>query len=114
MYELDEINDFFNTKDLYEITNDRIEELYNLISNSSLRVNTEDEEWVAFSSQDSENKTVENAIKKIMAYGKATWLIKKHEIQTIINEVGQIFVDADIKKKPRIPFYIMVLDKINP
>jgi len=87
--------------------------MYDLISNPHLRVKDDDKQWVAFSSQDSENKTVEDAMKEILGYTKLKWILMKDDIVAKINEVGNIFIEDGIKMKPRIPFYIMVLDKIK-
>lgn len=113
MYELNRIIEFFHKE--FEIidSDERIEEMYNLISNPHLRVNDNDKQWVAFSSQDSENKTVEDAIKEIMKYGRLDWILEKDNVMAKIKEVGNIFLDYNIKMKPRMPFYIMVLDKIK-
>jgi len=113
MYELNEIIEFFHEKLDGIYSDERIEEMYELISDPHLRVNDDDKQWVAFSSQDLENKTVEDAMKEILGYGNFRWSIEKDNIVAKINKVGNIFIENNIKMKPRIPFYIMVLDELK-
>ena len=37
---------------------------------------------------------------------------KKDEVSKVIDEVGNMFVAMGLDFKPRIPFYILVLDKL--
>lgn len=113
MYKLNEIIEFFHEELGIIDSDERIEEMYDLISNPHLRVNDDDKQWVAFSSEDSENKTVEDAMKEILDYGDFTWEINKDNVVDKISKVGNIFIENNIKMKPRIPFYIMVLDEIK-
>lgn len=113
MYELNEILEFFHEKLDRIYSDERIEEMYELISNPHIRVNDNNKQWVAFSSKDSENKTVEDAMKEILGYGDFRWSIEKDNIVAQINKVGNIFIENNIKMKPRIPFYIMVLDELK-
>ena len=113
MYKLNEIIEFFHDEELEIISDERIEEMYNLISNPDIRVNDDDKQWVAFSSQNSEVETVGEAIKEILGYDDFRWFIKKDNIVAKINKVGNIFIENNIKMKPRIPFYIMVLNELK-
>lgn len=97
----------------FSITDDRIEKCYNFISNPENRVNSDDKQWVAIT-QDSEKKTVVDAIKKILddnstRYSDDTIM---EQITIAVNEIGRLFQSKGIVKKPRIPFYVLVLHKL--
>jgi len=109
MYELDRVIDFFHDELNITEYDERIEKMYDLISNPHLRVNANDKQWVAFSTQDSENKTVEDAMEEILYDDD----FNRRQVKKAIKEVGNTFIESNIRMKPRIPFYIMVLDKLN-
>lgn len=91
-------------------TVERIEECYNLISNPFNRVNDDDKQWVAYTTQASEDVTVVDAIEEILKqnnYDRTREVI----IETV-NEVGEMFESLGIELKPRIPFYVFVLDSL--
>ncbi|CAA6807002.1 MAG: Unknown protein [uncultured Sulfurovum sp.] len=113
MYELDAIIEFFKAEDLYDIKEDRIKEMYNLISNPHLRVNDTDKQWVADTIQESEVTTIANVIKEIFNYSRFAWTKEEDKVIHAIHQVGTIFSHNKITIKPRIPFYIIVLDKLR-
>lgn len=90
----------------------RIDELYKMIPNISVRINDPDKKWVAYTTQASENKTVVEAIRNILGIKEFLWIIKKDQVVEAINKVGTIFESHEVKMKPRIPFYILVLDQL--
>ena len=103
MHTLEEVQEYLNK---LSISNDRIKKCYDLISNPVLRVNTEDEKWVACE-QDHEKNTVVDAIDKI--------LDEKYEASDILDAVTSTCNQfAKITHKHRIPFYVLVLDKLIP
>ena len=113
MYKLEDVIEFFKDEDLYNIEEDRIKEMYGFISSPHLRVNDTDKQWVASTSQESEVTTVANAMKEIFRYSRLAWTREEDKVINTIHEVGTIFIENKITMKPRIPFYIMVLDKLK-
>lgn len=112
MYKLDEVLEFFKNE-LGAENDERITELYNMISNPHLRVNDNDKQWVAYVTQDSENKTVEDAMKAILDVNAIDWILtEEKKVKEAIKTTGNLFINNGIKNKPRIPFYIMVLDEL--
>ncbi|MDY0050906.1 MAG: hypothetical protein RBR65_00070 [Aliarcobacter sp.] len=106
MYELDKVKTYLRNV----LSAQRVEQCYNLISNPFNRVNDKDKQWVAYVTQASEDITAVNAIEEILnenGYKRTREII----IETI-NEVGDFFVSCEEKYKPRIPFYILALDKL--
>ncbi|KHG33177.1 hypothetical protein [Sulfurospirillum sp. MES] len=114
MYELEDVKSYIQDKLLELILEDeRIEKLYKMISNPELRVKDKDEKWVAYTSQASEDTTVVDAIRKILIDELPSREIPlKKEVEDAVDEVGTIFETMDISHKPRIPFYVLVLDKL--
>jgi len=108
MYKLEEVQIYL--KNILDA--DRVEELYNMISNPHLRVNDDDKKWVAYTTQASENKTVVDAMKEILATKQFLWIVMKDKVIDAINKTGELFEENDIKKKHRIPFYVLVLDQL--
>jgi hypothetical protein len=111
MYELDKIIQYFDEK-ISTIEEERIKQLYNFISNPHVRVNSSDKQWVAYDSQPSEDKTVLKAICEILDYGTFRCQIKEDDIVNAINNTGELFDGLGIRMKPRIPFYILVLNEL--
>lgn len=112
MYELEEVTQYIkdNIEGFYEY--DRIEPLYNMISNPQVRVNSKDKQWVAYKTQASEDNTVVEAMKEILDYKEFRWIIEKENVIEAVNSVGDIFSNLGITHKPRIPFYILVLSEL--
>lgn len=101
MYKLEEVQEYL--KEL-SITNVRIKECYNLISNPANKVNTEDKKWVACE-QEHEKITVVDAIDDI--------LDKKYATSNILDAVTSTCAQfAKVSHKHRIPFYVLVIDKL--
>ena len=111
IYKLEEIIAYFDEY-LNTLDEERIEELYNLISSPHVRVNDQDKQWVAFVTQATEDKTVYDAICKILDHSITNCILKRNKIENAINATGEYFQAQEIKMKPRIPFYIMVLDEL--
>lgn len=117
IYQLEDIKEYFKNKifqdELFTTEiEQRIEECYSLISNPKNRVNDVDEQWVAYVTQASENTTVVDAIEEITdqnGYNRT-----REVIIEVVDEVGEEFKSLNIDLKPRIPFYICVLDKLIP
>lgn len=103
MHTLEEVQDYLKN---LAISNDRIKECYDLISNPASRVNTEDEKWVACE-QDHEKSTVVDATDEI--------LDEKYSTSDILEAVTQTCEQfAKVTHKHRIPFYVLVIDKLIP
>ena len=84
-----------------------------MISNPQKRVNDDDKQWVAYSTDVSENDTVVEAMEKILNLPAINWiLIDKDKVKAAIIKVGDEMVERNIKNKPRIPFYILLLNKV--
>ena len=101
MYTLDEVQEYLS--DL-AITNDRIKECYDLIDDPKSRVNTEDKKWVACE-QEHEKATVVDAIDEILDERYATSVI----LEAVIATCKQF---ENVSHKHRIPFYVLVIDKL--
>lgn len=114
MYELEDVKSYIQDTLLELILDDtRIQKLYEMIPNPKSRVDTADKQWVAYTSQDSEKITVVEAIREILIDILPSWKIPlKKEVEDAVDEVGTIFETMDISHKPRIPFYVLVLDKL--
>jgi hypothetical protein len=120
IHKLEDIKEYFlekftDTLDSEFILDDgRIEKCYKYIKNKNSRVNDNDKQWIAYSSEEYERKTAIEAIKKIlddnsMRY-KADTIMES--ITNVVDEVGGIFEENEITFKARIPFYILVLHKL--
>lgn len=108
MYKLGEVQEY-----LSEVLNaNRVEYLYEMISNPHLRVNSKDKKWVAYVTQASEDQTVVDAIKEILAKHQIAWQSIKNDAIEAIDKTGDMFVNYNVDMKPRIPFYVLVLDQI--
>ncbi|WP_428737428.1 hypothetical protein [Sulfurimonas sp.] len=113
MYKLDEVKQYIeeNIKGFFEY--DKIEPLYNMISNPEKRVNDDDKKWVAYVTQASEDRTVVNAMKEILEIEEVDWILtEKKKVIEAVDKVGEIFINLDIEMKPRIPFYVLVLNEL--
>lgn len=104
MYRLNEVKEFLEE---FAITDEKIEKLYKMISNPQNRVNSDDKQWVATTSEN-EKATVYSAIETILDDSKivysSSYVVQAFEV-----------VSEDLKhlnKKPRIPFYILMLDQL--
>jgi uncharacterized membrane protein len=76
-------------------------------------VNDNDKQWVAYVTQEDENQTVENAIQSILDISDLDWILtEEKKVKDAIKFVGNLLVQKQIHNKPRIPFYIMVLDRL--
>ena len=97
-----------------ELALNRIEKLYNMISNPDIRVNSDDKRWVAYTTQASENTTVVEAMKEILEreVEQFHWKLYRETVIEAIDRVGEKFEHDNIKMKPRIPFYVLVLDQL--
>ena len=111
IYQLDEIIQYFDEK-ISTLDEERIKKLYKLISNPHLRVNSNDKQWVAYNTQASEDNTVVNAICEILDYSKLKCITKQDDIINAVDNTGELFNGLAIQMKPRIPFYILVLDEL--
>jgi len=107
MTTLSEIENYL--KDL-DITKSRIKLCYDIIPNKERRVDDADEMWVACATQDHENDTAYKAIKKIINTYDST--ISNEDIKNSRDRVCKQFKKVKIKNKHRIPFYILMLDKL--
>lgn len=104
MYKLDEIKEFLKE---FTITDKRIEKLYEMISNPQNRVNSDDKQWVATTSE-SERTTVYSAIETILDDSKISYLSS-----SVVAAFKVVSEDLErLNKKPRIPFYILMLDQL--
>jgi hypothetical protein len=113
MYELDEVKQYIEEHIKSFSEYDKIEPLYNMISNPAKRVNDDDKKWVAYVTQASEDTTVINAMKEILEIEEIDWIVReKEEVIEAVNAVGKVFTDLNIKMKPRIPFYVLVLNEL--
>ncbi len=113
MYEFSEVRKYLLWHFGAEISDNRIKQCYDLISNPAMRVNSDDKKWVAYTSQASENVTVVEAIRIILIDNlPSTQLPLQFEIESAVNTVGELFEEQSIRNKPRIPFYVLVLNKL--
>lgn len=103
MYTLREVQDYLNELQS-GLSNERIKQCYDLIDSPKTRVNTEDKQWVACE-QDHEFSTVVNAIDEILNEKYSTT-----DIMQAVTETCQHF--SKISHKHRIPFYVIVIDKL--
>ncbi|MEV9642951.1 hypothetical protein [Aliarcobacter butzleri] len=108
MYELERVKAYLAKV----LSAQRVEQCYNLIPNPFNRVNDADKQWVAYVTQASEDITVINAIEEIIEEQGLSR--SKKDIIDTVNEVGDFFVSCEEQFKPRIPFYVLVLDKLIP
>ena len=113
MHQLDEIIKFFKDEGLYDIDENRIKHMYILISNPHLRVNDSDKQWIAYTSQESEVTSILNEMKDLFGYSRLAWTKEKNNVINAIHQAGTLFLDNDITMKPKIPFFIIVLDKLK-
>lgn len=114
MYEFEEVKSYIqNTLGELILDDARIQKLYEMITDPKSRVDAADKQWVAYTSQASEKTTVVEAIREILTDILPSWKIPlKKEVEDAVDEVGTLFEVMDISHKPRIPFYILVLDKL--
>lgn len=122
IYKLEDVKEYFletymDTSDLnFIISDERIESCYKLIYAPYSRVNDEDKQWIAYSTEDYERETAIKAIKKILEHNSIDYVAETiiGQITIRVDEVGTIFEDNDLTLKPRIPFYVLVLHKLLP
>lgn len=111
------LDTYTKTEDLnFIISPEKIEAYYNLIYAPHSRVNDEDKQWIAYSTEEYERETAIKAIKKILDHKKISYTPETimARITSRVDEVGYIFEDNNLTLKPRIPFYVLVLHKLNP
>lgn len=109
MHELKDVQEYLSKV----LSKKRVEECYNLISSPQNRVNSPDKKWIAYETQASENQTVVNAIQEIFINNLPSWSIPLlNDVKNAIDEVGILFENSNIEMKPRIPFYVLVLNKL--
>ena len=101
MHTLEKVQEYLKN---LTISNARIKECYDLISNPEDRVNTADKKWVACE-QDHEVSTVVDAIDEI--------LDEKYSTSDISDAVSKTCTQfKEVTHKHRIPFYVLVIDKL--
>ena len=101
MHTLEDVQEYLKN---LTISDTRIKKCYDLISNPASRVNTEDKKWVACH-QDHEVSTVVDAIDKILDEKYAT----SDMTDAVVKTCEQF---NKVTNKPRIPFYVLVIDKL--
>lgn len=106
MHELEDVQEYLEK---LSISNDRIEQCYDLISVPEKRVDDPDEKWVACS-QDHEKDTAYRAVKKIVTAFDST--IDNASIKDARDRTCKQFKDVKTKMKHRIPFYVVMIDKL--
>lgn len=93
------------------ITESRIKRLYDIIPDKDMRINDDDKKFVACVTENYENSTVYKAIKKLIKED-----IRKNVLDSTIRDAVKDtcvrFRNLQINDKPRIPFYILVLNKV--
>lgn len=116
IYKLEHVKEYLEDKSYdplninFYVPEDRIEECYNLISNPFNRVNSPDKQYVACVTQGFEEQTTIDAIKKILSDNG--YSSTENNIKVKAEEVCKIFQNSNINDKPRIPFYVLTLDKL--
>jgi len=113
MTDLEEIQEYIlnDLRMSANITESRIKKLYDIIPNIEMRVNDDDKKYVACVTEDYENSTVFKAI-QILIKDELKKTVSKLVLIDAIKEVCRRFQKLKINNKPRIPFYILVLDKV--
>ncbi|MCG3690129.1 hypothetical protein [Aliarcobacter butzleri] len=102
----------------FTISDERLTKYYGYIKKYNSRVDDKDKQWIAYSSQDYERTTAISAIKKISdnrSFGYPEGYTNEDIIKRITSKVdlvGTLFETKKITHKPRIPFYVLVLDKL--
>lgn len=96
------------------ISDKRIEACYDLIYAPYSRVNDDDKQWIAYSTQEYEKEAAIKAIKKILDHSSIKYTAETiiGQITNKVDEVGKLLETNKITHKPRIPFYVLVLDKL--
>lgn len=102
--ELEDVKIWLKENGLSVSNETRLKECYNHITNPSKRANSKDKQWVACG-DDSELLTVTNAIDKVTS-DKYT----KGDVELAVACTCIEFLE--IHQKPRIPFYVKVLDEL--
>lgn len=111
-YFLDKFTDTLDSE--FMIDDERIEKCYKYIKYKNSRVDDNDKQWIAYSSQEHERETAIEAIKKILDDNSVRYTLDTviERITNVVDEVGEIFETNEITHKQRIPFYILVLHKL--
>lgn len=113
-----EINMFLETKEFLtynfkdKISEDKMESYFEEIKNKVDRINDLDKQWVACN-QEHEKYTVIKAMEKLNTIDMFLNKITKEMVSDIIDEICKSMSDKNIIHKPRIVFYILVLDQIR-
>ncbi|MCG3680286.1 hypothetical protein [Aliarcobacter butzleri] len=113
-----EINMFLETKEFLtynfkdKISEDKMESYFEEIKNKVDRINDLDKQWVACN-QEHEKYTVIKAMEKLNTIDMFLNKITKEMVSNIIDEICKSMSDKNIIHKPRIVFYILVLDQIR-
>ncbi|MCK5294895.1 MAG: hypothetical protein KAJ49_09600 [Arcobacteraceae bacterium] len=103
MHILEDVQEYLNDRNS-GLSDARIKECHDLISNLASRVNTNDKQWVACE-EDHEIRTVVDAIDDILNEQYST-----SDISDAVTKTCEQF--SSISHKPRIPFYVLVIDKL--
>jgi hypothetical protein len=106
MHELKDVQEYLKK---LSISDERIEQCYNLISEPERRVDDPDEQWVACT-EDHELDTAYKAVKKILLKYDST--IDATSIKNSRDRTCEQFKKVNLKMKHRIPFYVLMIDKL--
>ncbi len=106
MHELEDVQEYLNK---LSISDERIEQCYNLISTPERRVDDPDEQWVACTEKH-ELDTAYKAVKKIVLQYDST--IDDLSIKDARDRTCKQFKKVSFKMKHRIPFYVVMIDKL--
>ncbi|MCG3690105.1 hypothetical protein [Aliarcobacter butzleri] len=113
-----EIDIFLETKEFLtcnfknKISENKMENYFEEIKNKVDRINNLDKQWVACN-QEHEKYTVIKAMEKLNTIDMFLNKITKEMVSDIIDEICKSMSDKNIVHKPRIVFYILVLDQIR-
>lgn len=102
---LKEIKEYLNNND-FGIDDDVIVKKFNSIDNIIQRVNSTDKQWVSCSTPHEVDSTV-SAINDIMSPALANSTVKE-----AVEDTCAEFKSKGITNKPRIPFYVVALNKL--
>jgi hypothetical protein len=103
MHKLEDVKKYLKENG-FGLSDERVEECYSLITNPEKRFNDLDKKWVACE-QEHEKSTVKDVMDIVIVFSE-TYV--KNAVAKTCKEFD------DITHKPRIPFYVLVIDKLIP
>lgn len=113
LYQIEDVKKFCNIEK-FAITENEIETAYKKIPDPKKRINNGNKQWLIFDKENDIHTEIEKELKEILGVNEAIWVVVfKDNIKKAINKIGKLMIDRKIHQKPKIPFYVLVLNELE-